>query len=66
MELIERGSKLCGGCALYGSEKCHCLCHTRELVYGKHEILYEMPASKIIHPEDTFWEMIVRFFTRKK
>jgi len=49
--LIEKGSKLCGGCTVY-EEKCHCLCHTQDLVYGLHEILWEMPASKIVHPED--------------
>ena len=50
--MIERGSKLCGGCSLYGSKKCHCLCHSQELIYGKHEILWEMPASPIVYPED--------------
>ncbi len=50
--MIERGSKLCGGCSLYGSKKCHCLCHGQELIYGKHEILWEMPASPIVYPED--------------
>jgi len=66
LKLIARGSELCGGCALYGLEKCHCLCHTRELVYGKHEILWEMPSSKIAHPEDSFFESISRFFRLKK
>ena len=48
---LKRPSDLCGGCKLYG-EQCHCLCHDKELVYGKHEILWQMPASPIIHPED--------------
>jgi len=49
---ITRGSELCQGCALYGPEKCHCLCHTRDLAYGRHEIIWEMPASPIAHPEE--------------
>jgi len=48
---VAKPSDLCGGCNLY-KDKCHCLCHTRNLVSGLHEIVYEMPASPIIHPED--------------
>jgi len=66
LKLIARGSELCYGCTLYGPDDCHCLCHTQEIIYGKHEILWEMPASKIAHPEDSFFEMIIRFFTRRK
>jgi len=48
---VARPSNLCGGCTLYG-EKCHCLCHVENLVSGYHEILWQMLASPIVHPED--------------
>jgi len=48
---VAKPSDLCGACKLY-KEKCHCLCHSQDLVSGFHEILWEMPASQIIYPED--------------
>lgn len=38
-------SDKCGACRLY-KEKCHCLCHVRDIVGGFHEILYEMSFPK--------------------
>lgn len=38
-------SDKCGACKLY-KEKCHCLCHVKDIVGEFHEILYEMPFPK--------------------
>jgi len=51
MQILEKGSELCRGCKLYGP-KCHCLCHVRPLIGGRHEIIWEEPAQPIVHPED--------------
>ena len=35
-----KGDIRCKGCAKYGSEKCHCMCHDADLVNNVHEIIY--------------------------
>ena len=38
-------SELCGACSLY-DEKCHCMCHKKDLASGFHEIITDIEYSK--------------------